>query len=226
LKQQWVIPPEQNAEFVAAMEDVLEVYKRPYDPQYPVVCLDEQSKQLIAETRAPIVAAAGRLARVDYEYERRGTANLFMQFEPLGGRRRVKVTARRTLIDFAHLLRELVDEEYPTATKIVAVMDNLNTHRPAALYEAFAPKEARRILDRLEIHYTPKHGSWLNMAETELSILNRQCLDRRIADFGFLNSEVAAWQTQRNQQKSKINWRFTTTNARIKLKRLYPSIQS
>ncbi len=226
MKQQWVIPPEQNAEFVAAMEDVLEVYKRPYDPQYPVVCLDEQSKQLIAETRTPIVAAAGRPARVDYEYERRGTANLFMQFEPLGGRRRVKVTARRTLIDFAHLLQELVDEEYPTATKIVVVMDNLNTHRPAALYEAFAPKEARRILDRLEIHYTPKHGSWLNMAETELSILTRQCLDRRIADFGFLTSEVAAWQTPRNQRKSKINWRFTTTNARIKLKRLYPSIQS
>ena len=138
MKQQWVIPPEQNAEFVAAMEDVLEVYERPYDPQYPVVCLDEQSKQLIAETRTPITAAAGRPARVDYEYERRGTANLFMQFEPLGGRRRVKVTARRTLIDFAHVLRELVDEEYPAATKIVVVMDNLNTHRPAALYEAFA----------------------------------------------------------------------------------------
>jgi hypothetical protein len=225
LKQQWVIPPEQNAEFVAAMEDVLEVYKRPYDPQYPVVCLDEQSKQLIAETRTPIAAAAGRPARVDYEYERRGTANLFMQFEPLGGRRRVKVTQRRTLIDFAHVLRELVDEEYPAATKIVAVMDNLNTHRPAALYEAFEPKEARRILERLEIHYTPKHGSWLNMAETELSILTRQCLDRRIGEIGVLTSEVAAWQTHRNQQKSKTNWRFTTANARIKLKRLYPSIQ-
>ena len=225
MKQQWVIPPEQNAEFVAAMEDVLEVYKRPYDPQHPVVCLDEQSKQLIEETRAPISAASGRPARVDYEYERRGTANLFMQFEPLGGRRRVKVTERRTLIDFAHLLRELADEQYPAATKIVVVMDNLNTHRPAALYEAFEPKEARRILERLEIHYTPKHGSWLNMAETELSILTRQCLDRRIGDFGVLTREVAAWQTPRNQQKSKINWRFTTANARIKLKRLYPSIQ-
>ena len=225
MKQQWVIPPEQNAEFVAAREDVLEVDKRPYDPQHPVVCLDEQSKQLIEETRTPISAAPGRPARVDYEYERRGTANLFMQFEPLGGRRRVKVTQRRTLIDFAHVLRELVDEEYPAATKIVAVMDNLNTHRPAALYEAFEPKEARRILERLEIHYTPKHGSWLNMAETELSLLTRQCLDRRIGEIGVLTSEVAAWQTHRNQQKSKTNWRFTTANARIKLKRLYPSIQ-
>ena len=220
-----MIPPEQNAEFVAAMEDVLEVYKRPYDPQYPVVCLDEQSKQLIAETRTPIAAAAGRPARVDYEYERRGTANLFMQFDPLGGRRRVKVTERRTLIDFAHVLRELVDEEYPAATKIVAVMDNLNTHRPAALYEAFEPKEARRILERLEIHYTPKHGSWLNMAETELGILSRQCLDRRIEHRELLTNEVAAWETSRNTIKCRVNWRFTTHDARTKLRRLYPVIE-
>jgi transposase len=225
LKEQWVIPPPQNAEFVAAMEDVLEVYRRPYHPQRPVVCLDEQSKQLVQETRQPIAAKPGRTAREDYEYERNGTANLFMRFEPLAGRRRVKVTDRRTKIDFARVIRELVDEDYPDAEVIVLVMDNLNTHKIASLYEAFQPAQARRLVEKLEIHYTPKHGSWLNMAETELSILTKQCLDRRIPDQPTLRREVDAWQRTRNKAKSKIDWQFTTHDARIKLKKLYPSIQ-
>jgi hypothetical protein len=225
-KEQWVIPPEKNAEFVAAMEDVLEVYQRPRDPQRPLVCLDEQSKQLIRETRKPIPAAPGRTERVDYEYERNGTANLFMLFAPLEGWRHVKVTDRRTKLDFAEVIRELVDVHLPKADKIVLVMDNLNTHKPASLYEAFPPAEARRLIEKLEIHYTPKHGSWLDMAETELSILTKQCLDRRIPDTETLVHEVAAWQAQRNATKATIDWQFTTNKARIKLKRLYPSIQS
>ncbi len=220
-----MIPPEQNAEFVAAMEDVLEVYQRPRDPLRPVVCLDEQSKQLIKETRLPIPAAPGRVARTDYEYERTGTANLFMLFAPLVGWRHVKVTKRRTKADFAEVIRELVDVHFPTADKIVLVMDNLNTHRPASLYEFFPPAEARRLVEKLEIHHTPKHGSWLDMAETELSILTRQCLDRRIPDLPTLTREVTAWQNQRNSAQSKIDWQFTTSQARTKLKRLYPSIQ-
>jgi transposase len=220
-----VIPPQANAEFVCAMEDGLEVYTRPYDPRRPPVCVDETSKQLVAETREPIPAAPGRPARIDYEYERRGTANLFMVFEPLAGHRRVKVTERRTAVDFAYLIRELSDEQYPHAEKIVLVMDNLNTHKPASLYEAFAPAEARRLLERLEIHYTPKHGSWLNMAETELSVLTTQCLDRRLPDPTTLHQEVAAWEQRRHQAKCTVDWRFTTQDARIKLKRLYPSIQ-
>jgi hypothetical protein len=224
-KEQWVIPPEQNADFVAAMEDVLEVYQRPHDPLRPVVCLDEQGKQLIKETRTPIPAAPGRVERTDYEYERNGTANLFMLFAPLEGWRHVKVTARRTKADFAELIRELVDVHFPQAEKIVLVMDNLNTHKPASLYEAFPPAEARRLVEKLEIHYTPKHGSWLDMAETELSILTKQCLDRRIPDAETLTREVAAWEHQRNTAHSKIDWQFTTAQARIKLKRLYPSIQ-
>ena len=207
------------------MEDVLEVYTRPYDAQRPQVCVDETSKQLVAETRMPIPAAPGPPERVDYEYERQGTANLFMVFEPLAGRRQVKVTERRTAVDFAQLLRELIDEQYPQAEKVVLVMDNLNTHKPASLYEAFEPAEARRLLKRLEIHYTPKHGSWLNMAETEFSVLARQCLDRRIPDPTTLIQEVAAWQQQRNAAECRVDWRFTTEDARIKLKRLYPSIQ-
>jgi hypothetical protein len=220
-----VIPPQANADFVCAMEDVLEVYTRPYDPQHPQVCIDETSKQLVAETRCPIPAAPGQPERIDYEYERKGTANLFMVFEPLAGQRRVQVTERRTAVDFAHLLREVIDEQYPQAEKIVLVMDNLNTHKPASLYEAFAPAEARRLLERLEIHYTPKHGSWLNMAETELSVLATQCLDRRIPDSITLAQEVAAWEHQRNTAKCRVDWRFTTHDARIKLKRLYPSMQ-
>ena len=220
-----MIPPEQNAEFVAAMEDVLEVYQRPRDPQRPVVCLDEQSKQLIKETRTPIPAAPGRVERSDYEYERNGTANLFMLFAPLEGWRHVKVTARRTKTDFAEVIRELVDVHFPAADRIVLVMDNLNTHKPASLYEAFPPAEARRLIEKLEIHYTPKHGSWLDMAETELSILTKQCLDRRIPDADTLVREVTAWQAERNAAEATIDWQFTTAQARTKLKRLYPSIQ-
>jgi len=220
-----VIPPKQNAEFVAAMEDVLEVYRRPYDSQRPMVCLDEQSKQLVKETRPTIPAKPGRNQRMDYEYERNGTANLFMRFEPLAGRRRVKVTDQRTKVDFAHAVRDMVDQDYPEAEAIVLVMDNLNTHKPASLYEAFEPAEARRLIEKLEIHYTPKHGSWLNMAETELSVMTKQCLDRRIPDVATLRREIAAWERQRNKARSKINWQFTTHDARIKLRKLYPSIQ-
>ena len=207
------------------MEDVLDVYTRPYDPGHPQVCLDETSKQLVADTREPLPAAPGQPERVDYEYERKGTANLFMGFEPLTGQRQVKVTERRTAVDFAHVIQELVDVQYPQAEKIVLVLDNLNTHTPASLYEAFAPAEARRLMERLEIHHTPKHGSWLNMAEIELSVLARQCLDRRIPDPTTLAQEVAAWERQRNAAQCRVDWRFTTPDARIKLKRLYPSIQ-
>jgi hypothetical protein len=207
------------------MEDVLEVYQRPYDPKRPVVCFDERSKQLIRETRTPIPAAPGRPERVDYEYERNGTANMFMTFEPLAGRRRVTVTDRRTKLDFAEAIRELV-EQYPTAEKIVLVMDNLNTHKLGSLYEAFAPAAARRLIERLEVHHTPKHGSWLNMAETELSVLSSQCLDRRIGAKDELRSEVAAWEQRRNTVKCRVDWQFTTADPRVKLKRLYPSIQT
>ena len=205
------------------MEDVLEVYHRPFDAQRPVVCVDEASKQLIQETRVPIPAAPGRPETTDYEYERNGTANLFMMFEPLAGKRHVKVTERRTALDYAHVIRELVDVHYATAEKIVLVQDNLNTHKPASLYEAFAPEEARRILDKLEIHYTPKHGSWLDMAESELSVKSGQFLDRRIADKQTLAEEVAAWEASRNKNHTKADWQFKTADARVKLKRLYPS---
>ena len=220
-----MIPPNANADFVCAMEDVLEVYQRPYNPQRPVVCVDEATKQLVQETRCTIPAAPGRPERSDYEYERNGTANLFMIFEPLAGRRRVKVTERRTKVDFAQVIREIVEEDYPDVETIVLVMDNLNTHKPASLYEAFEPAEARRILGRLEIHYTPKHGSWLDMAEIELNVLTKQCLDRRIPDQPTLIEEVSVWETSRNDSACKVDWHFTTKNARTKLKRLYPSIQ-
>ena len=200
-ERQWVIPPEQNAAFVCAMEDVLEVYQRPYDATRPVVCLDEASKQLVQETRPHRPLAPGHPRTVDYEYERNGTANLFMLFEPLAGRRQVEVTARRTALDYARVVQELVDVRYPTATTIVLVHDNLNTHVPASLYAAFPPAEARRLLAKLEIHYTPKHGSWLNMAETELSILSRQCLRRRIPEAPTLVTEVAAWETARGTER-------------------------
>lgn len=219
-----MLPPQHNADFVCAMEDVLEVYQRPYDPRRPVVCFDEQSKQLTRETRQPVPPAPGQPARVDYEYERNGTANLFLWFEPLAGQRHVKVTDRRTTRDFAEAVRDLI-HSYPTADKIVLVMDNLNTHKAASLYDAFPPDEARRLIDRLEIHYTPKHGSWLNMAETELSVLSKQCLNRRIPDQATLIAEVAAWEHARNTARCRIDWQFTTHDARTKLKRLYPSIQ-
>jgi hypothetical protein len=226
LRKQWVIPPQANAEFVCAMEDVLDVYTRPHDPARPVVCLDELGKQLVAETRIPLPAEPGQPGRVDYEYERQGTANLFMTFEPLTGQRHVTVTDRRTTVDFAQEVQELLEVRYPHAEKVVLVLDNLNTHKPAALYQAFKPAVARRLLERLEIHHTPKHGSWLNMAEIELSALSRQCLDRRIPDATTLTREVAAWQQARNADPRPVNWHFTTADARIKLKRLYPSIQN
>lgn len=207
------------------MEDVLEVYTRPYDECRPQVCVDEMSKQLISETRRPLPIQPGQPACYDYEYERHGTCNLFVACEPLGGKRSVKVTEHRTKQDFAQFIRELVDVSYPRAEKIILVLDNLNTHTPGALYETFAPAEARRLLEKLEIHYTPKHGSWLNMAEIELSVLSRQCMDRRIGKQAELEQEVAAWQAQRNAKVARINWRFTTADARIKLKRLYPSIE-
>ena len=220
-----MIPPHANAEFVCAMEDVLEVYTRPYDPTHPVVCLDETSKQLVAETRTPLPAEPGQPQRVDYEYERQGTANLFMAVEPLAGQRYVTVTDRRTAVDFARIVKDLLEVRYPHADKVVLVLDNLNTHKPAALYQAFEPAVAWRLLERLEIHHTPKHGSWLNMAEIELSVLNQQCLNRRIPDAVTLVREVAAWQQARNADPRPVNWRFTTADARIKLKHLYPSIQ-
>jgi len=224
LQKQGCIPPKANAEFVCKMEDVLDVYKRPYDPNRPMVCMDETSKQLIGETRTPVPAMPGREARYDHEYQRNGTANLFMVFEPLAGNRHVKVTERRTMKDWAVCVREMVDELYPAAERIVLVMDNLNTHTPVSWYEAFPPDEAKRIANRLEVPYTPKPGSWLDMADIELGILGRQCLDRRIDNAGALTREVAAWEAERNAAKAKVDWRFTTDDARIKLKKLYPSI--
>lgn len=219
-----MIPPKANAAFVAAMEDVLDVYTRPHDPARPLVCLDETSKQLVAETRTPLPVQPGRPARYDYEYDRNGTANLFMLFAPLEGFRHVKVTQRRTAVDYAHVLKELSDVHFPKAEKIVLVQDNLNTHTPASLYEAFEPAEARRLVERFEWHYTPKHGSWLNLAESELAVLSGQCLARRIAYPETLKREVCAWQAQRNTHNAKADWHFTTADARIKLKTLYPAI--
>jgi hypothetical protein len=224
LKEQWCIPPKQDAAFVAAMEDVLEVYHRPYDPERPVVCLDEASRQLIGESRTPIPAAPGQPAREDYEYTRNGTANLFMISQPLIGSRYVEVTERRTAVDFAKVLRLISDDLHEDAEKIVLVMDNLNTHRLSSLYQAFEPAEARRLAERFEVHHTPKHGSWLNMAEIELSALSRQCLDQRFADQEALSKAVDAWVIERNERGVAVNWQFTTADARIKLKHLYPSI--
>ena len=206
------------------MEDILEVYQRPYDPQRPLVCLDETSKQLIAETRLPIAAKPGQPGRHDYEYRRNGTANLFMMFAPLEGWRHVKVTDRHTAVDYAQVLKELSDTHFPGSAKIVLVQDNLNTHKPASLYEAFPPAEARRLVERFEWHYTPKHGSWLDMAESELSVLSSQCLDRRIPDQRVLKDEVEAWEAERNRKHAKANWQFTTADARVKLRRLYPAL--
>ena len=206
------------------MEDVLDVYERPADPLRPMVCVDELHTQLIGETRVPIAAKAGQVERFDYEYVRHGTANIFIAFEPLSAHRLTKVTERRTRVDFAEWVRDLANVHYPTAEVIVLILDNLNTHSIASLYEAFEPEEARRIARKLEIHYTPKHGSWLNMAESELSALSRQGLDRRIENKATLDTQVAAWTTQRNAVGKTVTWRFTTADARIKLRRLYPSI--
>ncbi len=221
----WCIPPEQNAAFVCAMENVLETYTRPYDPKRPVVCMDETSKQLVKETRVSIPLAAGRPERFDYEYERNGTANVFMFCEPLRGWRLASVTERRTRTDWAEQVKQLLDVHYSKARKVTLVMDNLNTHDVASLYEAFSPGEARRLIERLEVVYTPKHGSWLNVAEIELGVLNRQCMGRRVADKATLIDEVNAWQKDRNNRTAKIDWQFTTADARIKLKRLYPQVQ-
>lgn len=205
------------------MEDVLDLYAEPYDPQRPTVTFDETSKQLIADTRRPLPATPGTALRYDYAYKRNGTRNLFLWCEPQAGWRHITVTERRTKVDFAHQMQWLVDERYPEADVIRVVLDNLNTHKPASLYEAFAPEEARRLAKKVEFHYTPKHGSWLNMAEIEFSVLSRQCLERRIADEAALKREVHAYEARRNAAKATIEWRFTVTDARVKLHRLYPS---
>ena len=220
---QWVIPPEQNGDFVAQMEQVLDVYKRPYDPRRPVVCMDESPRQLIRETRAPLPARPGRVARHDCEYERCGVCNVFMSVEPLAGKRLVRITARKTRTDWANFLKEIAGE-YAAAERITLVMDNLNTHGPGSFYEAFPPEEAKKLWDRFEFVYTPKHGSWLDMAEIELNVLIRQCLNRRIDNVAEMQAEVAAWQNGRNNMDARIDWRFTSDDARIKLKRLYPTL--
>jgi DDE superfamily endonuclease len=225
LQQGWVIPPEQSADFVANMEDVLEVYRRPLDPAYPKVNMDEQPVQLVKETRQAIAASPGTPERIDYEYERNGTATNFIFTEPLAGWRKVNVRERKTAVDWAHEIRELLEVDYPMATKVILVCDNLNTHAPASLYKAFEPSVARRLLERLEIHYTPKHGSWLNIAEIELSVLTKQCLNRRMPDLETLRSETAQWARQRNAKQKSVDWQFNTDQARIKLKRLYPKIE-
>lgn len=218
-----MIPPEKNSEFVANMEKVLDIYKRPYNPDYPVICMDESPKQLISEARPGQKMAPGREARVDYEYIRHGVVNIFMSNEPLQGKRYTQITEFKTKKEWAHFVK-MIAGRYPKAKKITLVMDNFKTHVPAALYETFEPKEAKELWDRFEFIYTPKHGSWLNMAEIELHVLNGQCLNRHIASMKDVEEEVKAWENSRNVKDSKINWQFTSKNARIKLKRLYPSI--
>jgi transposase len=208
------------------MEDILEVYHRSYSPDKPLVCMDESSKQHILETRQSIEAEPDQIERYDYEYERNGVSNLFMFFAPFEGWRHVKVTERRTKGDFAYGIKDLLTLHYPDAERVTVVMDNLNTHHPSSLYEAFEPAEAKSLLDRCDFHYTPKHGNWLNMAEIEFSALQRQCLDRRIPDQATLREEIAAWEKRRNDQEVTVNWCFTTADARIRLKRLYPSIKN
>jgi len=221
-----VIPPLGNSDFVAHMESVLDVYKTPYDKRFPVVCMDESPKQLIKQTRIPIARKPGQDAKEDYEYARKGVANIFMANEPLKGKRFVKILKRKTKKEWAHFAKDIADKYYPKAEKIRLVMDNLNTHKPSALYETFPPQEAKRIWDRFEFIYTPKHGSWLNMAEIELNVLMGQCLNRRIDDMTTIRKEAKAWQQSRNNKKAKINWQFRTDDARIKLKKLYPTILS
>jgi hypothetical protein len=219
---QWIIPPEHNGEFVAMMEQVLDAYKRPYDPLRPLVCMDESPRQLIRATRLPLAAASGRPEREDYEYERCGVCNLFMAVEPLAGKRIVRVSERKTRTDWATFL-EAIAANYEHAEKITLVMDNLNTHTPGSLYETFPPARAKALLERFEFIYTPKHGSWLNMAEIELNVLIRQCLSRRLESIEIMGREIKAWQAHRNTMRAKIDWQFTTDKCRIKLKRLYPT---
>ena len=225
-KQEWCIPPQANAEFVYHMEDILDVYKRPADPKHPLVCFDESPEQLVRETRQAIPMQIGQLERYDYEYQREGVANLFMFFAPLQNWRTVKVTDRRTKTDWAHCMRDLVEIHFPDAETIAVVQDQLNTHSPACLYEVFPPTKAKQILDRLEFHSTPKHGSWLNMAEIEFSVLNRQCLNRCIPSQADLMRETETWASLRNHKQATVNWQFTNKDARIKLIRLYPSIDA
>jgi hypothetical protein len=206
------------------MEDVLAVYALPYDPLFPVICMDESCKQLVGEVEAPIPAAPGRVARVDYEYVRNGVAQIFLEVEPLAGRRHVEATERRTRVDWAHWIKGMLEERYPEATRVRLVLDNLNTHTAASLYEAFEPAEARRLAERIEFHYTPKRGSWLNIAECELSALSMQSLNRRISDLQKLQGQLATWEIDRNKRPSKINWQFTAADARIKLRHLYPQL--
>ncbi len=220
----WCLPPQEDARFVAAMEDVLEVYERPYDEQRPMVCLDEAAKQILGAVREPLPMQSGQEERYDNEYERRGTCALFMLFEPLAGHREVVVKERRTKMDYATVVRHLCDEMYPAAQKIIVVQDNLNTHGAHSLYQAFEPHEARRLAQRIEWHSTPKHGSWLNMAEIELSVLARQCLKQRMETQQHIEEQVKAWQQQRNAQQVKVEWRFGVQDARCKLKRLYPKL--
>ena len=219
-----MIPPAQNSDFVANMENVLSVYEKPYNPDFPVVCMDESPKQLIKETRLPIPAEPGFLAKYDYEYERCGSCNIFIASEPLSGNRLVKVTERRTKQDWAYFI-EYIAKAYSYTQKILLVMDNLNTHKASSLYETFSPEKAKELWDRFEFIYTPKHGSWLNMAEIELNVLNGQCLNRRIDNISAVEKECEAWQQHRNNMNAKINWQFTTKNARTKLKRLYPTLE-
>jgi hypothetical protein len=206
------------------MEDVLEVYHAPYDPQIPLICMDESNKQLVGEVHAPLAPAPGHGQILDHEYVRNGVAEIFLEVEPLSGRRHVAITEHRARQDWALFIKGMLDERYPQATKVRLVLDNLNTHSTASLYETFPPEEARRLASRLEIHYTPKHGSWLNVAEIELSVLNSQCLNRRIPAIELMRKEVAAWELDRNNRAATIDWRFTTADARIKLKRLYPKL--
>jgi hypothetical protein len=206
------------------MEDVLDVYNRPYDSRYPVVCMDESCKQLIGEIKVPVPAAPGHPRLVDDEYVRNGVAEIFLEVEPLGGKRHVEATERRTKVDWARFIKGMLDERYPQAKKVVLVLDNLNTHSISSLYEAYPPSEARRLAQRLETHYTPKHGSWLNVAEIELSVLKGQCLQERVANMKTMQEEIAAWKSNRNNKQTKVNWQFTTADARIKLKRLYPIV--
>lgn len=215
--------PSASPAFVAAMEDVLEVYQRPYDQDYPVVCMDESNKQLIEDVYTALPTAPGQIAKADHEYKRHGVRDIFLAVEPLAGKRVTKITTSRTQIDWAHFIRELLDGQYARTKKVVLVMDNLNTHTAAALYAAFPAQEARRLWERLEVHYTPKHGSWLDIAECELSVLSRQCLNRRIATELELKQQVAAWTAARNKDYATIDWQFTTDDARMKLKHLYPS---
>lgn len=225
MKQQWCIPPENSGAFVACMEDIIDIYHLPWDERRPVVCMDEQPIQFLKETRTPIPARRGRPTRIDYEYERNGTGSAFLFTEALQGWRNISVRDRRTAIDWAQEVRRILDDRYAEAEKVVLIMDNLNTHSVASLYEAFEPTEARRLAQRLEIHYTPKHGSWLNIAECELSSFTRQCMSRRMPDKETLQKEAAAWEEHRNKNQKGVDWHFTTKEARIKLKRLYPLIQ-